>query len=118
VGRLSPTGVIPGVARDLTRSFQTLGHGLARIITDLRDQDGIRENPLNPWLAFLLTQGRLKLQFEANGQTYFLNFAEDESRWYVFAQTLTGVNRIPVYVDSPKYDRIGVLEAGRHKIQN
>ena len=47
-----------------------------------------------------------------------MNFAEDEGRWYVFAQSLTGVNRIPVYVDSPKYERIGVLEAGRHKIQN
>jgi hypothetical protein len=68
--------------------------------------------------CFFLTQGRLKLQFEANGQTYFLNFEEDEGRWYVFAQTLTGVNRIPVYVDAPKYERIGVLEAGRHKIQN
>jgi len=63
-------------------------------------------------------QGRMKLQFEVNGETYFLNFAEDEGRWYVFAQTLTGVNRIPVYVDAPKYERIGVLEAGRHKIQN
>jgi hypothetical protein len=68
--------------------------------------------------SLFLTQGRLKVQFEANGQTYFLNFAEDEGRWYVFAQTLTGVNRIPVYVDAPKYERIGVLEAGRHKIRN
>jgi hypothetical protein len=67
---------------------------------------------------FFRTKGRLKLQFEANGQSYFLNFAEDEGRWYVFVQTLTGVNRIPVYVDAPKYERIGVLEAGRHKIQN
>ena len=23
-----------------------------------------------------------------------------------------------VYVDAPKYERIGILEAGRHKIQN
>jgi hypothetical protein len=68
--------------------------------------------------AFFCTRGRFKLQFEVNGETYFLNFAEDEGRWYVFAQTLTGVNRIPVYVDAPKYERIGVLEAGRHKIQN
>ena len=68
--------------------------------------------------AFFRTKGRLKLQFDVNGQVYFLNFAEDEGRWYVFAQTLTGVNRIPVYVDAPKYERIGVLEAGRHKIQN
>jgi hypothetical protein len=68
--------------------------------------------------AFFEPRGRLKLQFEVNGQDYFLNFAEDEGRWYVFAQTLTGLNRIPVYVEAPKYERIGVLEAGRHKIQN
>jgi hypothetical protein len=58
------------------------------------------------------------VQFEVNGQEYLLNFAEDEGRWYVFAPTLTGLNRIPVYVDTPKYDRIGVLEAERHKIRN
>jgi hypothetical protein len=83
-----------------------LGHGLARTQNDPRD----------PWLVLL--RGRLKLQFEANGQVYFLNYAEVEGRWYVFAQSLTGFNRIPVYVDAPKYERIGVLEAGRHKIQN
>ena len=87
---------------------------MARIIAD------VKTNPCDPWLLFLgfLTQGRLKLQFEANGQVYFLNYAEDEGRWYVFAQSLTGFNRIPVYVDAPKYERIGVLEADRHKIQN
>jgi hypothetical protein len=63
-------------------------------------------------------QGRLKLQFEVNGQAYFLNFVEDEARWYVFAPTPTGVHRIPVHVDAPVYERFGVLEAGRHKIQN
>jgi hypothetical protein len=81
------------------------------------DHHGSRSEGKIRGLLFL-TQGRLKLQFEANGQTYFLNYAEDEGRWYVFAQTLTGVNRILVYVDAPKYERIGVLEAGRHKIQN
>ena len=94
-----------------------LGHGLARIIRDLKSKTSV--NSVACFFgAFFSNQGRLKLQFEANGQTYFLNFAEDEGRWYVFAQTLTGVNRIPVYVDAPKYERIGVLEAGRHKIQN
>jgi len=58
------------------------------------------------------------LQFEVNGQVYFLNFVDDEGRWYVFAPTPTGVNRIPVYVDAPKYERFGVLEKGRHNIQN
>ena len=58
------------------------------------------------------------MQFEVNGQEYFLNLVEDESRWYVFAPSLTGMQKIPVYVDGPKYERIGVLHAGRHKIQN
>ena len=49
------------------------------------------------------------MQFEVNGQDYFLNFAEDEAYWYVLAPTLTGVQRIPVYVDSPAYERFGIL---------
>ena len=36
-------------------------------------------------------EGEEKLQFEVNGQDYFLNFAEDEADWYVLAPTLTGV---------------------------
>jgi hypothetical protein len=43
----------------------------------------------------------LKLEFEVNGQNYFLAFVEDERRWYVFAPTATGVHRIAVYVDAP-----------------
>jgi hypothetical protein len=50
------------------------------------------------------------LQFNVNGQDYFLNFVEDEGRWYVFAPTLTGVQRIPIYVDAPKYERFGALK--------
>jgi hypothetical protein len=90
------------------------------IITDRKSKTSVKIREIRGLflVACFLNQGRLKLQFEVNGQSYFLNFAEDEGRWYVFAQTLTGVNRIPVYVDAPKYERIGVLEAGRHKIQN
>ena len=62
--------------------------------------------------------GEDKLQFEVNGQDYFLNFAEDEAYWYVLAPTLTGVQRIPVYVDSPAYERFGILGKNRHNIQN
>ncbi|GAC1427971.1 MAG: hypothetical protein NVS1B11_18330 [Terriglobales bacterium] len=58
------------------------------------------------------------MQFEVNGQDYFLNFLEDEGRWYVFAPTATGVQRIPIYLDTPKYERLGVLEASRHNIKN
>jgi len=91
-----------------------------RIITDRKSKASVKVRAIRGlfFCSVFSNQGRLKLQFEANGQSYFLNFAEDEGRWYVFAQTLTGVNRIPVYVDAPKYERIGVLEAGRHKIQN
>jgi hypothetical protein len=63
-------------------------------------------------------KGEDKLQFEVNGQDYFLNFAEDEAYWYVLAPTLTGVQRIPVYVDSPAYERFGILGKNRHNIQN
>jgi hypothetical protein len=90
---------------------------LARIVGEQESETSVK-SVAGFFEAFFRTRGRLKLQFEVNGQTYFLNFAEDEGRWYVFAQTITGINRIPVYVDAPKYERIGVLEAGRHKIQN
>jgi hypothetical protein len=53
-------------------------------------------------------QGEEKLQFEVNGQDYFLNFVEDERRWFVLVPTETGVTRIPVYVDVQGYERIGL----------
>jgi len=63
-------------------------------------------------------RGEEKLQFQVNGQDYFLNFAEDEAYWYVLAPTLTGIQRIPVYVDSPSYERFGILGKNRQNIQN
>jgi len=50
------------------------------------------------------------LQFEIKGQDYFLAFVEQEKRWYVFAPTARGVNRIPVYVDAVKYEKAGILD--------
>jgi hypothetical protein len=58
------------------------------------------------------------MQFEVNGHDYFLNFQEAEARWYVLEPTPTGLNQIPVYVDAPKYQRIGILTAAGHKIPN
>ena len=60
----------------------------------------------------------MKLQFEVNGQVYFLNFAEEQGKWFVVKPTGTGVLAIPVYVDVPKYERFGILEKDRHNIQN
>ena len=50
------------------------------------------------------------LQFKIKDQDYFLAFVEQEKRWYVFAPTSEGVNRIPVYVDGVKYQKAGILE--------
>jgi hypothetical protein len=49
------------------------------------------------------------LQFKVKGQEYFLAFVEQEKRYYVFASTPDGVQRIPVYVDGAKYERIAGL---------
>ena len=58
------------------------------------------------------------MQFEINGQEYFLNFLEDERRWFVLVPSETGVNRIPVYVDGSKYERIGTAEKNRQSKPN
>ena len=62
-------------------------------------------------MACFLTQGkgRIQLQFEINGQTYFLTFVEDERRWYVFVPNAKSVTRIPVYVDGVQYENLGIL---------
>ena len=62
--------------------------------------------------------GEDKLQFEVNGQDYFLNFVEDERRWFVLVPTPTGVTRIPVYIDGSNYERIGLSEKDRHNVPN
>jgi len=55
------------------------------------------------------------MDFEVNDQTYFLDLSEDERQWLVFAQTPTGVRRIPVYVDLPATDDdLPVLVEDKH----
>jgi hypothetical protein len=51
-----------------------------------------------------------KLRFEVKGQEYFLAFVEQENRFYVFAPSPTGMQRIPVYVDVAKYERAAALK--------
>jgi len=63
-------------------------------------------------------KGRFKLQFEVNGQPYFLAFVEEERRWFVFAPTTSGVRRIPVYVDAPSSANIVLAEEGKPTISN
>jgi hypothetical protein len=58
------------------------------------------------------------LEFEVNGQKYFLGFVEDERRWFVFAPTASGLNRIPVYVDAPAMGKILLADESKQTITN
>jgi hypothetical protein len=47
--------------------------------------------------------GGSELRFEVNGQMFFVNFVPEEGRWYCFAPTSTGVQRIPVSMDAAPF---------------
>ena len=51
----------------------------------------------------------MRLRFEVKGREYWLALAE-EDRFYVFAPTAKGIDRIPVYVDAAKYEDQGMLD--------
>ena len=55
------------------------------------------------------------MDFQVNNETYFLDLSEDEGKWLVFAQTPTGVRRIPVYEDAPCDDGLTVLVEDNHR---
>jgi hypothetical protein len=60
------------------------------------------------------------LDFQVNGETYFLSLAEDERQWLVFVSTPTGARSVPVYVDVPDSEdlRVVVEDKERRKIVN
>ena len=61
------------------------------------------------------------MDFQVNGETYFLSLAEDEQRWLVFAEGATGTRRVPVYVDGADFDedlKVVVDDRERRKILN
>lgn len=58
------------------------------------------------------------MQFQVNGQDYFLAFVEEDRNWYVLAATEQGVQRIPVYHDVEKYERMGLPEKTPQKRVN
>ncbi|MFZ3341440.1 MAG: hypothetical protein WA213_11195 [Terriglobales bacterium] len=43
------------------------------------------------------------MRFEVNGQMFFVNFVPEEGRWYCYAPTATGVQRIPVSMDGAPF---------------
>jgi hypothetical protein len=92
-----------------------VGHGFTRIHTGKE----IRQNRVIRGLNFKIkSKGVNELQFQIRGKEYFLAFVEDEKRWYVFAPTADGMQRMPVYVDAVKYEKPGVLEEGTHNFSS
>ena len=43
------------------------------------------------------------MRFEVNGQMFFVNFVPEEGRWFCFAPTLTGMQKIPVSMDAAPF---------------
>ena len=48
--------------------------------------------------------GRIKVDFQVNGETYFVSLADDEQRWLVFVEGEAGPRRVPVYEDQAEFD--------------
>jgi hypothetical protein len=55
------------------------------------------------------------MDFQVNGETYFLSLAEDERRWLVFVSTDTGARPVPVYEDVPEFKSFAVLLEDKKK---
>ena len=66
----------------------TLHHSLRVIITGQKEEN--------------------ELRFEVNEQMFFVNFVPEEGRWYCFAPTATGVQRIPVSIDATPFEAFTV----------
>jgi hypothetical protein len=64
--------------------------------------------------------GEGQVDFQVNGETYFLSLAEDERRWLLFVESATGTRRVPVYVDGGEFEdfKVVVEDKERRKILN
>src|ERR1022692_3217001 len=68
---------------------------------------GARRRPHIASHLELLSRARKEeseLRFEVNGQMFFVNFIPEEGRWYCFAPTATGMQRIPVSMDASPFE--------------
>ena len=44
------------------------------------------------------------MRFEVNGQMFFVNFVPEEGRWFCYAPTATGLQKIPVSMDASPFE--------------
>ena len=52
-----------------------------------------------------------ELRFEINGQMFFVNFVAEEGRWFCYAPTPTGLQKIPVSMDTAPFDASFMIAA-------
>ena len=66
------------------------------------------------------SKGRIKLDFQVNNETYFLDLSDDERQWLVFVETPNGPRRIPVYDDAEPFDDVKLVieDKDRRKVVN
>jgi hypothetical protein len=55
------------------------------------------------------------VDFQVNGETYFLNLADDERGWEVFVSTETGPRALTVYEDVPEFKSFAVVFEDKKK---
>jgi hypothetical protein len=59
-------------------------------------------------IIFMGENGGSELRFEVNGQMFFVNFVPEEGRWFCYAPTETGLQKIPVSMDAPAFEAFTV----------
>ena len=71
--------------------------------------------------GFISNRGMIKVDFQVNGETYFLSLAENERHWEVFVSTETGARPVPVYEDAPEFRDLTIVveeDKGRRRLPN
>ena len=60
------------------------------------------------------------MNFQVNGETYFVSLADDERRWLVFVEGANGTRDVPVYEDAPEFEDVKIVieDKDRRKILN
>ena len=59
------------------------------------------------------------MRFEVNGQAFFVSFVPEEGRWFCYAPTAAGMQKIPVSMDTTPFEEFTVsLEEQAKEIVN
>jgi hypothetical protein len=59
-------------------------------------------------IEYRIQKEESELRFEVNGQMFFVNFVSEEGRWFCFAPTAEGMQKIPVSMDASPFEAFAV----------